>query len=156
MKAQVGDHVVVASPTTGGPVRDGRIVEVRGEDGGPPYTVEWSDSRTTGLFYPGADAHVAATQEVAPSASRLRSWRVDIDLVEAGDETTAHAVLVAETARDLDALGEAHRNPSDVAQPRIGDEVAVARALRRLSDRLFETASSDMTGTLGHPAHLSR
>lgn len=156
MKAQVGDHVVVASPTTGGSVRDGTIVEVRGADGGPPYAVEWSDSRTTGLFYPGADAHVSAPEEAVPDVSRLRSWRVDIDLVESGDETTAHAVLVAETPRALDARGEAHRNPSDAAVPKIGDEVAVARALRRLSDRLFETASSDMTGTLGHRAHVSQ
>lgn len=155
MKAQVGDHVVVASPTTGGTVRDGTIVEVRGAEGRPPYLVEWSDSHTTGLFYPGADAHVSATEETASGAARLQSWRVDIDLVESGDETTAHAVLVAET-RGLDARGEAHRNPSDAPTPRIGDEVAVARALRRLSDRLFETASSDMTSALGHSAHVSR
>jgi uncharacterized protein DUF1876/uncharacterized protein DUF1918 len=155
MKARIGDHVVVASPTAGGTVRDGTIVEVRGADGAPPYAVEWSDSHTSGLFYPGPDAHVTAPEETS-SASRLRSWRVEIDLVESGDETTAHAVLVAETSRDLDARGEAHRNPTDVAVPRIGDEVAVARALRRLSDRLFETASSDMTGTLRHPARVSQ
>lgn len=155
MKAQVGDHVVVASPTTGGVVRDGRIVEVRGADGGPPYTVQWSDSHATGLFYPGADAHVTATEQAVSSEARLRSWRVDIDLVESGSETTAHAVLVEETPHHLEARGEAHRNPSDAAVPRIGDEVAVARALRRLSDRLFETASADMTGTLGHPAQVS-
>lgn len=156
MRAHVGDRIVVASRTTGTAPRDGEIVEVRGADGAPPYMVRWSDKGSTGLFFPGADAHLSEGVEhqhteagaaggsaVAP---HVRSWRVDIDLFEAGDDTTAHAVLVAESPRKLDARGEAHRNPRDLDVPEIGDEVAVARALRRLSDRLLETASLDMSG----------
>ena len=40
---------------------DGRSTEVRGDDGGPPYVVKWSDGHE-GLVYPGADAHVVPAQ----------------------------------------------------------------------------------------------
>jgi Domain of unknown function (DUF1876) len=40
--------------------------------------------------------------------------------------------------------------------PKIGDEVAVARALRQLSDRLFEAASADITAVEGQQADVSR
>jgi hypothetical protein len=163
MRAQAGDRIVVLSPITGGTVRDGEIVEVRGSEGAPPYLVRWADTDTTGLFFPGSDAHVtaghdrtAAEQVDVASAARSRSWRVEIDVLESGDETMAHAVLVAEAPRGLDAKGEAHRNPADAAVPKIGDEVAVARALRQLSDRLFEAASADITAVEGQQADVSR
>jgi len=37
--------------------REGEIVEVRGQDGAPPYVVRWTDGHE-GLTYPGTDAHV--------------------------------------------------------------------------------------------------
>ena len=163
MKARVGDRIVVACPTTGGTVRDGEITDVRSADGSPPYLVRWSDTGSTGLYFPGSDAHVAAlhaddtqiggvqTSAVRPAdpgaanaTPHVRSWRVDIDLFEAGDDTSAHVVLVAESPQRLDARGDAHRNPKDVAIPEIGDEVAVGRALHRLADRLLEVAADDI------------
>ena len=171
MKARAGDHIIVAAPTTAGVIRDGEIVEIRGPAGGPPYVVRWSDDGTTGLFFPGSDAHVSAAHlpEVAtpaegqgpppdaPVASPdVRTWRVDIELYEAADNTTAHAVLVAEAPQRLDANGAARRNPTDVAVPEIGDEIAVARALRRLSDRLFATASADITAVQGQSADITK
>lgn len=58
MNAAVGDRVVIHGTHVGDHVRDGEIVEVRGEDGGPPYLVRWSDTGHESLFYPGADATV--------------------------------------------------------------------------------------------------
>jgi hypothetical protein len=160
MKASVGDHIIVASPAVDGPVRDGEIVELHNADGSPPYVVRWSDTGHTGLFFPGADAHVTSASDVesaaAPVVPHVRSWRVNIDLFESGDDTTAHAVLVAESPQRIDARGEAHRNPADVQVPEIGDEVAVARALRRLSDRLLEVAAADISSVQGGPATLRR
>ena len=157
MKASVGDHIIVASPAVDGPVRDGEIVELRDPDGSPPYVVCWSDTGNTALFFPGPDAHLSPPPEREPVlVGRGRSWRVNIDLVEFGDETSAHAVLVAEAPQRLDAHGQAHRNPADAPVPSIGDEVAVARALRRLSDRLLEVASTDIASAQGSPAHLDR
>lgn len=155
MKAQVGDRIVVASPTTGGVARDGEITEVRGANGAPPYVVRWTDSGTSGLYFPGADAHVSGTHEAEPAEPpHGRSWRVDIELVVSGDDTAAHAVLVAEAPKQVDGHGQAHRSPGDRVAPEIGDEVAVARALRQLSDRLLETASSDLSGIEGRDVTL--
>jgi hypothetical protein len=159
MKAHVGDRIVVASPTIGGAVRDGEVVEVRGTAGEPPYLIRWSDSGSIGLYFPGADAHVSAAQDVKPAtpdaAPHVRTWRVDIDLFEVGDDTAAHAVLVAEAPKRLDARGAAHKNPADAPVPEIGDEVAVARALRRLSERLLETASMDLSAAEGRDVTLT-
>jgi hypothetical protein len=158
MKASVGDHIIVASPAVDGPVRDGEIVELHNSDGSPPYVVRWSHSDHTGLFFPGADAHLSPARDVEPAAApavqHVRSWRVNIDLFESGDDTTAHAVLVAESPQRIDASGQARRNPADSQVPEIGDEVAVARALRHLSDRLLEVASTDITNVQGRPAKL--
>lgn len=161
MKAHAGDHIIVAAPTTGGSIRDGEVIEVHGADGGPPYLVRWSHAGETGLFYPGSDARVVApaepmTADEPAAAAHIRSWRVTLDLYETEDETNAHAVLVAEAPRQLSANGAAYRNPADRPVPEIGDEIAVARALRRLSDRLFEAASADIAGVEGKPVAIDR
>ncbi len=57
MHAKVGDHLVVESNRVDVPRREGEILEVRGEDGGPPFVVRWTDGHE-GLAYPGPDAHV--------------------------------------------------------------------------------------------------
>jgi hypothetical protein len=59
MRAQVGDRLIVEARTDHSAGRSGVVVEVRGEDGQPPYVVRWDDGHE-GLCYPGPDAHVAA------------------------------------------------------------------------------------------------
>jgi hypothetical protein len=59
MHANVGDHLVVEGRTDHDQRREGEVLEVRGEDGAPPYLVRWSDGHE-GLTYPGSDAHVVA------------------------------------------------------------------------------------------------
>ena len=58
MKAQLGDVLVVESPTTGVGKRDGEIVGLHHEDGTPPYEVRWSDTHEVTLVFPGPDAHL--------------------------------------------------------------------------------------------------
>jgi hypothetical protein len=166
MKASVGDRIVIASNQLDRPVRDGEIVEVRGELGGPPYLVRWSDSGHEGLFYPGPDAHVEhhlepeagvpAPRPEAGQPGHVRTWRVEVQIFEAGDDTSARAVLLAESPMPIEARGRAHRNPHDRSVPEIGDEVAVARALRRLADQLLSTAAADIADVEGHPVQLPR
>jgi hypothetical protein len=55
--AHVGDRLVVEGRTVDIKRRDGEVIEVRGEDGAPPYVVRWSDGHE-GLTFPGPDAHV--------------------------------------------------------------------------------------------------
>ena len=58
MKANVGDRLVIKGHHVGEPDRDAEIIEVRGDDGAPPYLVRWADDGHEGLFYPGSDASI--------------------------------------------------------------------------------------------------
>lgn len=60
MRANVGDRLVVESHTAEAHRREGRVMEARGADGGPPYVVKWDDGHE-GLVFPGPDAHVVAS-----------------------------------------------------------------------------------------------
>jgi hypothetical protein len=55
MQATVGDRIIVRSVHVGEHDRDGEVLEVRGEDGKPPYLVRWSDTGHDGLFFPGPE-----------------------------------------------------------------------------------------------------
>lgn len=55
MEAAVGDRLHVHGNTVGQADRMGKIIEVRGISGGPPYVVRFDDGHT-GLVYPGPDA----------------------------------------------------------------------------------------------------
>lgn len=88
------------------------------------------------------------------------SWNVEIFIYDGEDHTTARASLVSGTGagrrHTIEGTGHTTRNPHDTDVPEIGEEVAVARALRDLADRLLATASLDMTETLHHEVHLIR
>ena len=57
MYASIGDMVHIHGRTVGAHDRVGRIVEVRGPDGSPPYLVRFEDGHET-LIYPGLDCSV--------------------------------------------------------------------------------------------------
>ncbi|WP_202613638.1 dsRBD fold-containing protein [Ornithinimicrobium cerasi] len=219
MKARAGDRIVLAASHVGEPTRDGRVVETRGDDGGPPFVVEWSDGHT-GLIFPGpgavlrvstmddpvptgaepvsagagpvsaaeqtvtasdqtgtaaaqtataagqpatpADDPVPVSAEQAPAVRsggtlpHVRDWTVRITIFEGGDDTSAQAVLVADAPDHLRALGESHRSARDRMSPEIGDEVAVARALRHLADQLMTVAEDDIAAATGEDAYVRR
>jgi len=58
LNAAVGDRLLVRSERLGKPDRDGRIIEVRGPDGQPPYVVRWEDDGHVGLFFPGPSTFI--------------------------------------------------------------------------------------------------
>jgi hypothetical protein len=168
MKASVGDRIVMAGEQVDRPTRDGVVLEVRGSDGAPPYLVSWADGHT-GLLYPGPGSvlRVQNPGEPAPEEptdsrpadpgipAKAHQWTVRISLFE-GDDTTARAVLVADPLEGIRATGVSHRRAQDPPQPRIGDEVAVARALRHLADQLLEQATTDIRDSTGEQdVHVS-
>ena len=57
MFAQAGDRLVIHGHHVGERDREAEILEVRHEDGSPPYVVRWSDGQE-GLVFPGPDASV--------------------------------------------------------------------------------------------------
>jgi len=183
MRARVGDRIILAAEHIDEPTRDGEILEIRGGEGAPPYLVRWSNGHT-GLIYPGPGAvlrlgttevqvapppvtvaappprpEAAARTAAAPTAADLRpghvrEWNVRVSIFESGDETSANVVLIADSPERLSARGTAHRSAHDPGVPEIGDEVAVARALRHLADQLMETAETDVSDLTGEKAHI--
>ncbi|GAB3547624.1 hypothetical protein J2S53_002440 [Actinopolyspora lacussalsi] len=57
MKATTGERLHMHSRTVEQPDRVGVILEVRGEDGNPPYLVRFDDGHER-LVYPGTDCEV--------------------------------------------------------------------------------------------------
>jgi hypothetical protein len=62
VEARVGDRIVVRSTHQGEPERTGRVLEVRGEGGGPPYVVRWDNDGHTGVFHPAAGTCAVAPE----------------------------------------------------------------------------------------------
>ena len=153
MKAHVGDRIILAGTRVDDPVRDGEVLEVKGSDGGAPYTVKWSDGHT-GLVYPGPGAVMKVESGTAPSAQGSKIWRVQVSVVETGDNTRATAMLISDQPVELRGQGDSHRSPQDEPEGAIGDEVAVARALRHLADSLLAQAESDIEAVTGTDAYV--
>ena len=57
MHANVGDELTVKGRQLGSEVRHGRILEVHGQDGAPPYLVQWQDGHES-VFFPSSDTVV--------------------------------------------------------------------------------------------------
>ena len=178
MKAKIGDRIVLAPVRVDAPVRDGEVLETRGPEGTPPYLIRWSDGHT-GLFYPGpgavlsvgdhADDVVGATPAgpasttgavpeprhapvggpEVPGRARVHDWQVRVTIFENDDETHANVVLLSDSPAHLTARGESTRGAHDRPVPEIGDEIAVARALRHLADELINAATVDIETLTG-------
>jgi hypothetical protein len=144
MKAQVGDRIILAGTRVDDPVRDGEVLEVKGRDGnaGAVMRVESASGETP--------RGAAGTHEAATS----KTWRVQISVVETGDNTRATAMLISDQPGQFSAEGDSHRSPHDDPKSTIGDEVAVARALRHLADTLLEQAESDIEAVTGTDAYV--
>lgn len=74
---------------------------------------------------------------------------LSIHLVEDETETVATAVLDLR-GDHFEATGKARRNPIDPQKPVIGEELAIARALRRLEDKITEAAEIKIDEYLVH------
>jgi hypothetical protein len=80
-----------------------------------------------------------------------KTWTVQVALDEQGDDTVANATLVGDDTAELHGRGTSRRNPSDESVPRIGDELATARALSDLAHQLLDVAASDIETRTHHP-----
>ena len=58
LNAEVGDRLIIRGHRVGEPERDAEIIEVRGDEGGPPFVVRWADNGHEALVFPGTDAYV--------------------------------------------------------------------------------------------------
>jgi hypothetical protein len=86
----------------------------------------------------------------------MKRWTVEILIAEVDRGTYAEARLYDEISDDLVGIGIARRYPTDPDIPEIGDEIAVARALNDLGQRLLSTASGDLETVTGEKVLLTR
>ena len=156
MRASTGDRIILAGALVDQPTRSGRVLET-GPDGEPPYLVRWEDGHTSSMF-PGPGAllrvvegadHPSTDVVPVPELGSMRQWSVRVTIFEQGDDTRATVALLADSPEALTARGTSHRGQADPDDRHIGDEVAVARALRRLADQLLGVAERDIEGATG-------
>lgn len=83
-----------------------------------------------------------------------KAFRVDLNVVEEGNTTSATARLVID-GEEILASGTARRNPRDPDMPKIGDELAVARALLLLARELGQKVDEGIAAYEGHEVHVS-
>jgi Domain of unknown function (DUF1876) len=78
----------------------------------------------------------------------MRRWTIDIDIDEyaLGRRTCAEARLHTGDPTDLRGTGMSWRHPRDPDVPEVGVELAVARALADLAEKLRAAASGDIEG----------
>ncbi len=85
--------------------------------------------------------------------SETKTWTVEIRIAETPERTDATAILKMGDS-ECAARGQARRNPADENVPRIGEELATARALSDLSHKLLEESARIIEGHVGHPVQL--
>ncbi len=83
----------------------------------------------------------------------VKTWTVEVRIDEHESRTRAVARLRIDDAESIAGTGLARLNPADRDVPKIGDELAVARALSELSHRLLDVAAQDIEQSSGVPAH---
>jgi Domain of unknown function (DUF1918) len=68
MNAEVGDTLTVKAVRQGEADRHGKIIEIHGQNGEPPYVVRWQDDHES-LFFPSSgtvvEQHPAGGQPAA-------------------------------------------------------------------------------------------
>ncbi|WP_377269416.1 dsRBD fold-containing protein [Peterkaempfera sp. SMS 1(5)a] len=83
-------------------------------------------------------------------------WDVRLFFDEDGRNTECEARLVGVRAPGVAARGASTCSDSDHPEPRIGEELAAARALNSLARKMLAQASGDIEDEVRHPVHLLR
>jgi Domain of unknown function (DUF1876) len=82
-----------------------------------------------------------------------RMWTLSIAFTEDEDKTRADAFLEA-GALEIRGWGRARRNPVDPDVPAVGEEIAAARALHDIADKLLDRATHLIEDWEGRPVRL--
>lgn len=81
-------------------------------------------------------------------------WHIDVTIDEDDTRTDATATLQLPDGGELQSRGHARRNPADPSKPRIGEEIATARALSGMVHNLLDRAAGEIEDVTHKPAHL--
>jgi hypothetical protein len=84
-------------------------------------------------------------------------WHVEMEFMEDDQHTRAVALVRLPDGTEVRAHGAANRHRSDTNQPRVGEEIAGARALNELAMQLLTKAHEEIdqaSGRISHPIHV--
>ncbi|WP_432135544.1 MULTISPECIES: DUF1876 domain-containing protein [unclassified Streptomyces] len=84
-------------------------------------------------------------------------WHVELEFKEDEHRTTAVALVRLPDGTEVRAHGHASRHHSDTNQPRVGEEIAGARALNEIAMQLLTKAHreiDDASGRTSHPINV--
>ncbi|MGW5127638.1 DUF1876 domain-containing protein [Streptomyces cyslabdanicus] len=84
-------------------------------------------------------------------------WHVELEFQEDGQHTRAAALVRLPDGSEVRAHGRASRHHTDSDQPRVGEEIAGARALNELAMQLLTKAHGEIdqaTGRTSQPIHV--
>jgi len=76
-------------------------------------------------------------------------WHVELEFEEDEHRTRAIALVRLPDGSEVRANGYAHRHRSDGNQPRVGEEIAGARALNELAMRMLTKAHGEIDDAAG-------
>ncbi|MEU9913400.1 DUF1876 domain-containing protein [Streptomyces sp. NPDC051001] len=84
-------------------------------------------------------------------------WHVEMEFQEDDDHTRAVAMVRLPDGSEIRAHGQASRHRTDPNQPRVGEEIAGARALNDLAMQMLAKAHGEIdaaSGRTSHPIHV--
>ncbi|MER6010284.1 DUF1876 domain-containing protein [Streptomyces bluensis] len=84
-------------------------------------------------------------------------WHVELEFEEDDQRTKAAALVRLPDGNEVRAHGYASRYRTDTNQPRVGEEIAGARALNELAMKLLTKAHDEIdeaSGRISHPIAL--
>jgi hypothetical protein len=85
MRAKPGDWLMVESRAESRHAREAEVLEVHGANGAPPYLVHWLDDGREVLVFPGPDAQIMTSEQLA-ERDRIRVERISRLQAEILDE----------------------------------------------------------------------
>ncbi|GAB7108973.1 DUF1876 domain-containing protein [Streptomyces phaeofaciens] len=80
-------------------------------------------------------------------------WHVELEFKEDGRHTDAAALVRLPDGSEIRAHGHAVRHQIDSDQPRVGEEIAGARALNEIAMRLLTKAHTEIDEASGRTSH---
>ncbi|MDC0772951.1 DUF1876 domain-containing protein [Streptomyces sp. HD] len=84
-------------------------------------------------------------------------WHVEMEFQEDETHTRAVALVRLPDGTEVRAHGHATRHHTDANQPRVGEEIAAARALNELAMQMLTKAHGEIdsaSGRTSHPIHV--
>jgi hypothetical protein len=149
MRFKAGDRIEVTINTLGVAPRQGAVLESTSAGG---IRVHWDDGHES-VFMPGSNCQVLAPSGEEGNYPVRLGCHIDVSIIEDDRECKASARVT--TSRGFfEGEGVARLKPGDSQVPRIGEELALGRALRALSERLLSAAAEEIAEHPTGQGHL--